>query len=89
MHAVEIAVRFDDRAAATAELDALTAQVSTMPGFIAGYWVGFPGEKGTALIVFASEEAAEGLANMARTSPAGGGSVTTESVAVGEVMAYA
>ncbi len=87
MHAVVIPVKFNDRVAAAAELDGLVEQVSGMPGFIAGYWIALPEDRGTATIVFESEEAAGTLANIARNTPAQ--AVTTEAVDVGEVMAHA
>lgn len=87
MHAVVIPATFNDRSAAEAELDGLVSQVSGMPGFVAGYWVALSADKGTAMIVFDSEEAARALANFAHSAPAG--AVTADSVEVGEVMAYA
>ena len=87
MHAVEIPVKFNDVAAAKAELPGLVAQVSGMPGFVAGYWVGYEGDHGTAIILFESEEGARTLANIATSTPSE--SVTTETVEVGEVWAHA
>jgi hypothetical protein len=87
MHAVLIPVEFTDVPAAKAELPDLIAQVSGMPGFVAGYWVGLEGGRGTAVIVFEAEEGAQALADVARRTPSE--SVTTGSVEVGEVWAHA
>ena len=87
MHAVVIPVTFNDRAAAQADLDGLVAQVSGTPGFVAGYWIGFSQEKGTAVVVFDNEAAAQALATMAQTAP--DGAVTAGNIEVGEVMAHA
>lgn len=87
MHAVVIPVTFNDRTAAGAELDGLVAQVSGMPGFLAGYWIALSNDRGTAVVAFESPESAEALAAIARSAPAG--AVTTGNVEVGEVMAHA
>jgi len=87
MHAVVINVTFTDRAAATAELDGLVPQVSSAPGFVAGYWIALSEDKGTSTVVFDSAESAQGLlATMQGAEPM---SVTVDSVEVGEVMAHA
>ena len=88
MHAVSIQVMFADRTVAVAELDEIVLRVSGMPGFVAGYWVAVSGDKGKAMIVFDSEEAAQALANVLQSAPARGG-VAAESIEVGEVMAHA
>jgi hypothetical protein len=87
MYAVVIPVTFNDRSAATAELEGLVPQVSGMPGFVAGYWVSLSQDKGTAMIVFDSEDAAQALAGVAKGAPAG--AVTSGTIEVGEVMAHA
>jgi len=68
-------------------VDGLVAQVSGMPGFVAGYWVAISQDKGTAMVVFDTEESAQALATMAHGAPAG--AVTAGSIEVGEVMAHA
>lgn len=86
MHAVVVVTKLSDRSAARTELDGLVSLISGMPGFVAGTWVAFSSEdRGTATLVFDSEEAAEALARIARQTR--GGAVTTESVKVGEVWA--
>ena len=86
MYAVVIPVTFNDRSAATAELEGLVPQVSAMPGFVAGYWVSLSQDKGTAMIMFDSEDAAQALAAVAKGAPPG--AVTSGTIEVGEVMAH-
>ena len=87
MYAVVIPVTFNDRSAAAAELEGLVPQVSGMPGFLAGYWVSLSQDKGTAMILFDSEDSARALVAVAENTPAG--AVTPSSIEVGEVMAHA
>jgi hypothetical protein len=87
MFAVVIPVTFNDRSAATEELEGLVPQVSGMPGFQAGYWVSLSPDKGTAMIIFDSEESARALEAVAQNTPAG--AVTPDSIEVGEVIAHA
>lgn len=87
MHAVVVNVTINDPEAAAAELrDRVVPQVSGAPGFVAGYWVGLDGGRGTSVVVFESEDAARSAAAQAQ-SP--GDFVTFESVEVGEVVANA
>ena len=59
MHAVVINVTVNDREAATAALqNQVVPQVSQAPGFVAGYWVGLEGGRGTSIVAFESEDAA-------------------------------
>ncbi|MGA2008774.1 MAG: hypothetical protein ABSH27_14600 [Solirubrobacteraceae bacterium] len=89
MYAVVIDVTFkDDVAAAQAELGGIVPQVSAAPGFVAGYWIALSQTKGTSVVVFESEEAAQALAQMAQSGPATM-AVTTDRIEVGEVMAHA
>lgn len=87
MNAVVIPVTFSDRSTAESELPGLLSQVSTMPGFVSGYWVALREDKGIAMVMFDSEDSARALAEMAKGATHGG--VTTGSVEVGEVMAHA
>jgi hypothetical protein len=87
MYAVVIPVKFNDVSAASTELTDLVAQVSEMRGFVAGYWIGFEGDHGTAMIVFESEEGAQALANIARRTPSE--NVASGSVLFGKVWAHA
>jgi hypothetical protein len=86
MHAVVINVSFKDSAAAQGELSALVPRVSAMPGFVAGYWIALPRDRGTSTVVFDSEDSAQALVRMVGTAPAE--TVTVESAEVGEVMAH-
>ena len=87
MHAVVINVTFSDRAAAMGELSGLVPQVSSAPGFVAGYWISLSEDKGSSTIVLDSEESAQALVGMMQAMPPM--SVTVDSVEVGEVMAHA
>jgi hypothetical protein len=87
MHAVVVNVTVRDRNAATAALrDQVVPQASGAPGFVAGYWVGLDGGRGTSVVVFQSEDAARSAAAQAQ---APGDFVTIDSVEVGEVVANA
>jgi hypothetical protein len=87
MHAVVVNVTIKDPDAATASLrDQVVPQVKGAPGFVAGYWVGLDGGRGTSVVVFESEDAARAAAAQAQ---APGDFVTFDSVEVGEVVAHA
>jgi hypothetical protein len=87
MHAVVLNVTVHDPDAATAALrDQVVPQVSRAPGFVAGYWVGLDGGRGTSVVVFESEDAARTAAAQAQ---APGDFVTFDTVEVGEVVANA
>lgn len=87
MHAVVLNVTVHDEDAATGALEhQVVPQVSGTPGFVAGYWVGLDGGRGTSLVVFESENAARSAAAQAQ-SP--GEFLTFDSVEVGEVVAHA
>ena len=62
-------------------------QVSAAPGFVAGYWIALPPDKGTSVGVFDSEDSAQARADMAERAPAM--AVTTDSVQVGQVIGHA
>ena len=61
-------------------------QVSGTPGFVAGYWVRLDGARGTAVVVFESENAARSAAAEAQPP---GDLIAFDSVEVGEVVANA
>jgi hypothetical protein len=87
MHAVVVDVTIKDPDAAAAALrDQVVPQVKGAPGFVAGYWVGLEGGRGTSVVVFESEDAARSAAAQAQ---APGDFVTFDSVEVGEVVAHA
>jgi hypothetical protein len=52
---------------------------------VAGHWVRVAEDKGTSIVVFESEEAARAMAE--QVTPAPDGSVTVDSIEVGEVVA--
>jgi len=87
MHAVVIRVSFTDVGQATAGLPGLVAQVSSIPGFVTGTWVHLSDSAGAAMVVFDSEEAAHGLAEMTKTNAMEG--VVVESAEVGDVVGHA
>lgn len=87
MHAVVLTVTVNDQEAARRALrEQVVPQVSGSPGFVAGYWVGLEGNRGTAVVVFESEDAARAAAAQAQTP---GEFVRFDSVEVGEVVASA
>ena len=88
MYAVISDVTFNDKSAAQEELVGLVSQVSGAPGFVAGYWIGLSDDKGTATVVFDSEDSARALAAQAQSAPPSG-SVTIDRTEVGQVMGHA
>ena len=87
MHAVVLNVTVTDADAATAAVrDQVVPQVSGTPGFVAGYWVRLDEGRGTAVVVFESEDAACSAAAEAQPP---GELMTFDSVEVGEVVANA
>jgi len=90
MYAVPHTVTITDRSAAEAGLDQVVPQVSGLPGFVAGYWVAGPADQALAVILFESEEAAQGFANFLKSaSDPPGATLDRESIVVGEVLAHA
>jgi hypothetical protein len=87
VYAVVTTLRFTDRSAAGAELSAIVSRVSSMPGFVGGYWVALGADRGTSVIAFDSHAAAQALATFAERAPYA--SVTPEAIQVGEVLAHA
>ena len=87
IHAVVLNVTVTDADAAAAALrDQVVPQVAATPGFVAGYWVRLHGGRGTALVVFESEDAARSAAAEAQPP---GDLMTFDSVEVGEVVTNA
>jgi heme-degrading monooxygenase HmoA len=87
MHAVVHTVTLTDRSAAEAGLDEVVPRVTGLPGFVAGYWVARTADQGVAVVVFDSEEAAQGFANFLKSAPDAPG--TTLNRDVGQVLASA
>ena len=88
MHAVVVDVSISDRESAERELhEQVVPRVSQAPGFVSGFWLEPSGGKGHSIVVFESEEAAKGTAEMVRTNAPS--QVTIENVEVRAVVANA
>jgi hypothetical protein len=61
-------------------------RISQAPGFVSGHWVRLDESNGTSMIVFESEDAARGGAEMLKSNPPPGELVTFNSIEVGEVV---
>jgi heme-degrading monooxygenase HmoA len=86
MYGVVVNVTINDADASISELrERVVPAVSGSPGFVAGYWVRVSDTKGTSVVVFESEQAAQEAAGQIRPPEA----VTLDSVEVGEVVAHA
>ena len=86
MYAAVANVTINDNEAATSALHSqVVPQIKGAPGFVAGYWVEFERNRGTAVLVFETEEAARGAAQ----APSPGDFITFDSIEVGEVVANA
>jgi heme-degrading monooxygenase HmoA len=85
MHAVVVQVTVHDEDKAEEELkNRVVPEVSKTPGLVAGYWTRL-GNRGLSMVVFESEDAARGWAELVpRTRPQG---VTLEHVEVRAVIA--
>jgi hypothetical protein len=87
MHAVVVRVTVNDREEAEQRLrDEVVPQVSSAPGFQAGYWTG-KGDSGLSMVIFDSEENARAAAD--RVPQGIPESVTLEDVEVREVVVSA
>ena len=88
MHAIIVSVTIHDAETATNNLRSnIVPQVSSAPGFVAGYWTRLGNDQGRGVIVFESEDAATAVAGQIQQLP--GDEVTLDSVDVGEVVASA
>ena len=88
MHAILVKVTIADREAAEKGLkENLVPAVSGAPGFVAGYWMHLASGKGTSVMFFDSEHAAQAFAGQFQPPP--DAPVTMDSVEVGEVLASA
>lgn len=87
MHAVVVKVTLNDPEAGLSELrDQVVPGVSRAPGFVTGYWTR-KDNTGLSMIVFESEDAANGASEKVRAMiPA---AVTLEGIEVREVVAHA
>jgi hypothetical protein len=87
MHAVVVKVRISDQEIAESALrEQVVPRVSQAPGFVTGYWTR-KDNTGLSMIVFESEEAANGMSEQVRSMAPEG--VTIEDVEVREVAAHA
>jgi len=87
MHAVVVTVNVSDPEAGESGLrERVVPAVSQAPGFVAGYWTR-EGNSGLSMVVFESEDAANGAAERVREMALEG--VTVENVEVREVVAHA
>jgi len=68
----------------------IVPRVSQAPGFVAGYWTrSEDGRRGMSMVVFDSEDAANGAAQMIQSQLPEEAAVTLEGVEVREVVANA
>lgn len=87
MHAVVVRVSITDvEASANTLREQVVPQVSQTPGFVAGYWTR-KDTGGLSMVVFESENAANGFSDMLKDIVPEG--VTLEKVEVREVIAHA
>ena len=91
MHAVVVRVTINDVEGAQQGLEEqVVPRASGAPGFVAGYWTrGSDDNSGMSLIVFESEDAANGAAQMIQSQGSPSDAVTLEGVEVREVVAHA
>ena len=89
MHAVLVKVSISDFEGSVKELrETVVPRISSLPGFVAGYWTrSSDGSNGRSMLVFESEEAAQAAAERVGASIPEG--VTFESAEVREVVASA
>ena len=88
MHAVVVDVSINDVEQAQQTLrERIVPMVSQAPGFVSGFWMEAGEGKGHSVAVFESEEAANRMAEQARSNAPS--PVTIDSVAVREVVAHA
>jgi len=88
MHAVMVSVEIlDDDPSRRRLHEEVVPSTSQAPGFTAGYWVEAGEGRGQALIVMASKEAADAMAEAVRANT--GGPARILDVRVGEVVAHA
>jgi hypothetical protein len=90
LHAVLVNVTIIDFDRAVQTLnERIVPGASQAPGFVAGYWTRSDDNRGVAMIVLDSEEAANGVAEMIRSQAPDNDAVNLESVEVREVVANA
>ena len=85
MHAVVTTVSIGDEGATDVLREQVVPRISSLPGFVAGYWVRVADDRGSSVVVFESEDAANAAREQIQPPP----NVTIESAEVGEVVAHA
>ena len=89
MHAVVVSVTIKDKEAAEMMLhEQIVPRVKETPGLVHAYWARSEEGRGGAMIVFESEEAANGVAEQIQGGPPNPDAVSLESVEVREVIAH-
>ena len=89
MHAVVVNVTISDFEGGRKMLEEeVVPRVKQAPGFVAGYWTRGEGDSGLSMLVFESEDAANGAAEFIR-SQGGSDAVTLDNIEVREVVASA
>jgi hypothetical protein len=90
VHAVVVRVTINDFDSAQQVLEEqVVPRASGAPGFIAGYWTRGEDNSGMSMIVFESEDAANGAAQMIQSQGSPSDAVTFEDVEVRSVVAHA
>jgi len=88
MHAVVVDVSISDPTQSQQELrERVVPMVSQAPGFVSGVWMEYGEGKGHSVVVFESEDVANGMAEQVRTNAPS--AVTIDEVSVHEVVAHA
>ncbi len=86
MHAVVVRATVSDVDGAQEALrNEVVPRVAQSPGFVAGYWLAPQGDEGMSIVLFESEEAAQGAAERIQPPPM----ITIDNVEVREVVAQA
>jgi hypothetical protein len=86
---VNVTIKDVDRAERMLEND-VVPRASQAPGFVAGYWTRSDDNRGMSMLVFESEDAANGAAQMIQSQgPPDPEAVTFEGLEVREVIAHA
>jgi hypothetical protein len=90
VHAVVVRVTINDFDGAQQVLEEqVVPRASGAPGFVAGYWTRGEDNSGMSMIVFESEDAANGAAQMIQSQGSPSDAVTVEGVEVRSVVAHA
>jgi hypothetical protein len=90
MHALIVKVNIEDFEPAREFLTTqVVPNVKQAPGFVAGYWTSPDGSRGESMIVFETQDAAEGVKQMIESGIGAGEAVSLQSAEVAEVVASA